>query len=165
MRAITVRQPWAWAIIHGGKDVENRTRNIAGKYRGPVAIHAGLRHDLEYDKQLIAAAVGRWARANPQVSHLDFPDDPPNARPLWYGHLGRVIGVADLVDVHWADPFEGCHRPDSSWECSAWADTGCYHLALRNRRPLPRPIPWRGRLGLWTVPDELEALIWEQVTA
>ena len=39
MRVLTVRQPWAWAIIHGGKDVENRTRNLAGAYRGPVAIH------------------------------------------------------------------------------------------------------------------------------
>ena len=30
MRVLTVRQPWAWAIIHGGKDVENRVRNLAG---------------------------------------------------------------------------------------------------------------------------------------
>jgi hypothetical protein len=27
LRALTVQQPWAWAIIHGGKDVENRGRN------------------------------------------------------------------------------------------------------------------------------------------
>lgn len=42
MRILTVRQPWAWAIIHGQKDVENRVRNIAGDYRGPVAIHTAL---------------------------------------------------------------------------------------------------------------------------
>lgn len=23
--ALSVRQPWAWAIIHAGKDIENRT--------------------------------------------------------------------------------------------------------------------------------------------
>ena len=45
MKAITVRQPWAWAIMHDGKDVENRSRNIAGTYRGPVVIHAGLTDD------------------------------------------------------------------------------------------------------------------------
>lgn len=28
--AISVRQPWAWAIIHGGKDVENRTKAPEG---------------------------------------------------------------------------------------------------------------------------------------
>ena len=41
MRILTVKQPWAWAIIHGQKDVENRTKSL-GPYRGPVAIHAGL---------------------------------------------------------------------------------------------------------------------------
>ena len=29
MRVLTVRQPWAWAIIHGQKDVENRVRSLA----------------------------------------------------------------------------------------------------------------------------------------
>lgn len=40
MRALTVQQPWAWAIVHGGKDVENRTQ--AWSYRGPLAIHPDL---------------------------------------------------------------------------------------------------------------------------
>lgn len=39
MKALTVQQPWAWAIVHGGKDIENRTQ--AWSYRGPLAIHAG----------------------------------------------------------------------------------------------------------------------------
>ena len=42
-----LRNPWAWAIIFGGKDVENRTRNIAGGYRGPVAITSSLRVDWQ----------------------------------------------------------------------------------------------------------------------
>jgi len=29
-RALSVRQPWAWAIIHGGKDIENRGRAPEG---------------------------------------------------------------------------------------------------------------------------------------
>lgn len=41
--ALSVRQPWAWAIIHAGKDVENRSapaiRNM-GHCTCPVAIHA-----------------------------------------------------------------------------------------------------------------------------
>ena len=41
IRGLTIRQPWAWAIVHGGKDVENRSRSL-GPYRGLVAIHAGL---------------------------------------------------------------------------------------------------------------------------
>lgn len=88
MRILTVRQPWAWAIIHGGKDVENRVRNIAGDYRGPIAIHVGLQHDHDHDRQMIGAAVGEWSRANPGVSSADNPD-PRKSRPFWYGNLGQ----------------------------------------------------------------------------
>jgi len=38
VKALSVRQPWAWLILHGGKDVENRTWRAS--YRGPVLIHA-----------------------------------------------------------------------------------------------------------------------------
>lgn len=56
MRIMTVRPPWSSAIIHGNdqvpaKNVENRTRNIAGSYRGLVAVHSGLAFDEEaFDK-------------------------------------------------------------------------------------------------------------------
>ena len=38
MRAISVRPPWAWAILHAGKDIENRTWKT--KLRGTIAVHA-----------------------------------------------------------------------------------------------------------------------------
>lgn len=38
MRAISIRQPWAWAIVHAGKRIENRSWRC--DYRGPIAIHA-----------------------------------------------------------------------------------------------------------------------------
>lgn len=41
MKTLTVQQPWAWAIIHGGKDVENRPWNC--RFRGRFYVHAGLR--------------------------------------------------------------------------------------------------------------------------
>ncbi|CAN5711410.1 hypothetical protein BH18ACT15_BH18ACT15_15370 [soil metagenome] len=36
--ALSVRQPWAWAIIMGYKDVENRSWKT--NHRGPLLIHA-----------------------------------------------------------------------------------------------------------------------------
>ena len=46
MKAITIWQPWAWAIAHAGKDVENRTwmppKSSIGEQ---IAIHAGKRFD------------------------------------------------------------------------------------------------------------------------
>ncbi|MDQ3940165.1 MAG: ASCH domain-containing protein [Actinomycetota bacterium] len=43
LKAITVRQPWAWAIVMGYKDVENRSRRT--ERRGSLLIHAGLQMD------------------------------------------------------------------------------------------------------------------------
>ncbi|NBF09766.1 ASCH domain-containing protein [Pseudomonas sp. Fl4BN1] len=51
MKALSIRQPWAWLIIHGGKDVENRSWHT--KYRGRFLVHAskGMTRG-EYDEAL-----------------------------------------------------------------------------------------------------------------
>lgn len=164
MRAITVRQPWAWAIVHGGKDVENRSRNIAGSYRGPVAIHAGLKLDgaAVLDRQ-IAREAGYGSDWRPWVEALDF---------------GAIIGVADLVDVHQCSLNLGCYYPadvlgwvpalgiDHEYEtCSEWGMAGHHHLVFANPRALTTPIPAKGRLGLWTLSDDLAAQVTESVAA
>lgn len=38
MKVLSIRQPWAYCVVQGAKDVENRT--WATDYRGPVLIHA-----------------------------------------------------------------------------------------------------------------------------
>ena len=40
---MTIKQPWAWAIVAGYKDIENRSRRT--NYRGPLLIHAGAQLD------------------------------------------------------------------------------------------------------------------------
>ena len=86
--ALTVRQPWAWAIAHAGKDVENRTWRTG--YRGPVAIHAGRARPDEQTVALVELLTGR----------ISLP-------PLAYG---AVIAVATLADItrnsgsQWAEP-------------------------------------------------------------
>ena len=77
MKIITIRQPWAYALAFGWKDVENRSWRT--NYRGPVALHAGLVVDSE------------WASLYP-----DSAPRPPYVEAL---HLGVIIGIADLVDV------------------------------------------------------------------
>ena len=151
MRVLTVRQPWAWAIIHGGKDVENRVRNIAGDYRGPVAIH-------------VAKGLGSYndTEAALQAVHVTTAQD---VRAMVAGgprHGGHLIGVVDLVDVHSASVMGGCGRMDYECvkhpagcrrHCSSWAmgpaPEGWYqHLVFANPRALDQPIPWKGALGL-----------------
>lgn len=158
MRILTVRQPWAWAIIHGGKDVENRTRNIAGDYRGPVAIHAGLADDEEAD-------IALW------VKHGTFYANNPAQRfgPITNSARGAIVGVVHLVDVHVDQDAThgGCwtgHAPRDGGEtieemCSPWAMRDHHHLVLANPRALATPIPAKGRLGLWTPDHDLEHAI------
>lgn len=79
MKAISIRQPWADAIIWHGKDVENR--NWPTTFRGPVLIHA-------------AKAWGQDERDD-----LDFIEGVTGTkletmRPL----LGGIIGQAEIVD-------------------------------------------------------------------
>ncbi|MFD4111601.1 ASCH domain-containing protein [Streptomyces sp. NPDC058650] len=138
MRVLTVRQPWAWAIIHGGKDVENRVRNIAGGYRGPVAIHAGLAPIAWDDVYAVRDVLGRDA--------FSFGSEG------WRGAHGRIIGVVDLVDVHLTDSAE-------CYSCEPWAEPFGWHLVLANPRPLAEPIPFRGALGLRRLDDPTRLLV------
>src|ERR1051326_1498970 len=45
VKALSVRQPWAWLIIYGGKDIENR--DWPTSHRGPTLIHAGKQWDID----------------------------------------------------------------------------------------------------------------------
>ncbi|WP_232006031.1 hypothetical protein [Mycobacterium sp. 852013-50091_SCH5140682] len=135
LRAITVRQPWAWQIVNQRKNVENRTRNIAGKYRGPVAIHAGLTPDRDALARLPMRAP-EWVTA---TRVFDY---------------GVILGVVDLVDVHMSN---SCFPQDEPCCASEWAEPGGWHLVLANPRPIPlnQQPKCRGALGLWTPPPEI----------
>ena len=143
MKAVTVRQPWAWAIMHAGKDVENRTRNIAGTYRGPLIIHAAKGYDEE-DFPGFLNALLHLGVARPRGEDL---------------HLGSALGIVDLVDVHDALTCQDAipvNALESEWvTCSPWGEFDVQHLVMANPRPFADPIPYRGQLGLWEFPDDL----------
>lgn len=137
MRVLSVRQPWAWAILHAGKTVENRTRSL-GTYRGPVAIHAAL--TIERDTVMPAEAI-----ATADV-------------PAWYA-TGAIIGVVELLDTHHADICR-----DRGEHCSPWAKPGVHHLTLAAPRPMLEPLPFRGGLGLRRLDDATKQLVLEGLT-
>lgn len=133
MRILTVRQPWAWAIIHGRKDVENRVRNIAGEYRGPVLIHAAKVYADDWQSKVLADLMNE---------HPGVYEEP---QP-WHDHAGEIIGVVDVIGVHRADDCV-----DSGELCSPWAaadSLDTVHMVLANPRALDEPIPHKGALGL-----------------
>jgi hypothetical protein len=79
MKVISVRQPWAWVIMNGGKDIENR--RWATRYRGPLLIQAGARRPTgpEMDE----------ARIYARKRGVNLPED---------FDLGGIVGMVRLDD-------------------------------------------------------------------
>ena len=122
--ALTVLQPWAWAIAEGLKTIENRTWPTS--IRGPIYIHAGkkLLPDQLY-------ACGAMLKASGSTRELPALHTLPTR---------ALIAVVDIVD---------CGRfDDDPWAIRAH---GMYHFRLANARILPQPIPRRGQMGFWLV--------------
>ena len=77
MKTISIQQPWAWLIVNGYKDLENRT--WATKYRGRVLIHAPKTVDKTGFQ-----AQREWV----QASGIQIPDDLPT---------GAIVGEATIT--------------------------------------------------------------------
>lgn len=153
MKALSIRQPWAWAILHAGKRIENREWKHPPSYRGPLLIHASKHRGLSYFNE--SAVVVRFACGQ----------YPPSAEKL---HVGGIVGIADLVDVvragqggHHLPPYgqKGLECPVCglhvlNWnaepcpKASPWAMAGTYGLILDNVRPVDF-VPCKGALGLF----------------
>ena len=120
-KAITVHPAWAWAIIYGGKAVENRTWNT--RYRGPLAIHAGAKRSSDQDRAFVERIV--------QGLGVTLPHDLPQ---------GVILGVVDLID---------CQPYASGFADNPWA-VGPFCWILARPRPFAEPIEAGGQQGLWT---------------
>lgn len=79
MKALSIRQPWADAIVYHGKDVENR--GWPTRFRGPLLIHAAK-----------TWGPGERETLRDLVSDGLIPEDAPAPQ------LGGIIGRAEIVD-------------------------------------------------------------------
>jgi ASCH domain len=144
MRALSIQQPWAWAIAAAGKDIENRTWPTS--YRGRLAIHASKAYD---DGALLPtpAALSLFMDAAAEDIRTGVPALAP----------GAIVAMATLV---------GCHpdraHADPARPCSPWAVAGQWHWEILAVRPLAEPVPCRGMLGLWPLPDDVMAAVRQQ---
>jgi hypothetical protein len=97
MKPLSIRQPFAWAIIAGHKKYENR--GWPTSYRGPLLIHAGKAFfDEEYRRVL------RRARRD----GFTMPDRNAFER-------GGVIVRVDLVDIVTRDREDPWFRGPYGW--------------------------------------------------
>lgn len=81
MKALSIRQPWAWLILNAGKDIENRDWHT--HVRGRVLVHAakGMTR-AEYEDAYGAAMYIKPSIALPEL-------------PL---QRGGIVGSVEIVD-------------------------------------------------------------------
>lgn len=132
-KCLTICQPWAFAVLHARKRVENRSWPTG--YRGPLLIHAGKSRQW-FDSHSVATisdAAGRPAT--------------PDAAGM---HYGAIVGRCTLVGCERVERLvHGPHLGDERFIEGPW----CWVLA--DVEALDRPVPWRGERGLFDVPDNI----------
>lgn len=105
--AISIRQPWAWLIVNGHKDIENRNWRTA--FRGQVFIHASATMTREdYFACTLFISQMRTSWRLPAADQLE---------------RGGIVGQARITDC--------VAESDSPWF------TGEYGLVIAEARPLP----------------------------
>jgi hypothetical protein len=94
MKALSIRQPWAWLVVNGWKNIENRECRF--KHRGPLLIHAAAwMTDADYE----ACRIFVDGICNDLA--MPAPADLPRG-----GIVGEVV-VLDCVDRHPSPWFTG----------------------------------------------------------
>ena len=122
LKALSIRQPWAWLITHGHKDVENR--DWPTKFRGEFLVHASSRMtkaDYEACVIFIAGIPRSWRLPAYDVLRKE---------------CGGIVGSARVMDC--------VDRADSPWF------TGEYGFLLSDAKELPFR-PCSGNLGFFEV--------------
>jgi len=134
IRALTVLQPFASALMFGPKDPENRFQRLHLPEGGIwVAIHAGL----------------RLYPANEAGIREVWPECPAFKDMV----RGSILGLRHLKEIRRYDPSQDAELRDDPWATGPW----CWMFG--RRLIAPEPIPHRGMQGLWRpAPDALARL-------
>jgi hypothetical protein len=87
-KALTIRQPWAWLIVSGQKDIENRTWKT--NYRGPLLIHAAssfahMSFEEIEDRYRVKLPTRDKLRRGGIVGICDLVDCVTKHRSKWFG--------------------------------------------------------------------------------
>ena len=134
MKALSVRSHWWWFILHGGKYIENR--DWPTRFRGTVCVHASRWWRTQEVIETIEDVVGMKNLHGLKLSRTEplVPRTLKNAG-------GCIVGTVDIADC--------VKESNSPWFC------GEYGFVLANPVAFMNPIPVKGALGFFEIPDAL----------
>ena len=110
MKALSIKQPWAWLIANGYKTIETRLWNT--EFRGDL---------------VIAASKGKMKKADEAVFLKEYPQA---ADDLEYGKAVAIVQVIDVQPMVKADEIAAC--------CDIYDGAFSWHLDnVRKIQPFP----------------------------
>lgn len=157
MRALTLKQPWIETILHGNKRIENRLKWKGSSFRGTFLLHSSASMNAAYFQSVLIYLDTHQADID-TVMFLPFAAMKKD--PRYFGH---ILGKADVVDVIMPGGHEHVGR---GYNPSQAADTlhhmrhdpyymGGFALVLANVHRIKTPIPYKGALSFFNVPDSV----------
>lgn len=100
---LSIRQPWAWLIVNGHKDIENRTWKT--HFRGKVLVHAGKKWDEDVTladiKAMYGVEVPRRLKTGGIVGMVEITDCVTKSKSPWFfGPYGFTLKDAEPLPFH-----------------------------------------------------------------
>lgn len=160
-KALTICQPYAHLICLPDTDPSHKrveNRNWSTSYRGPLLIHAGKsrsylevphksdtaedRAEYNYGIPLEQLVFGAFVAQCNLVDCIHIDSIRMSGRPVT-GNI-RLRPIADLI-----------YESRYPWLRDHQHTEGTWCWVLQDVRPLPKPIPWSGKQGLWNVDEAL----------
>lgn len=135
MKALSVKLPWAWLLIYGGKDIENR--DWFWLHSGETAIHCSKTIER-----------GEYEAAKQFIQDRDLDVQLPSIEAL-KPFAGKIIGIVDIV---------GCVKQFQS----RWF-VGRFGFVCRSPKKLQQPIPCCGARGFWEIPAKESQMVEMQI--
>ena len=144
MKAISVKQPWAYLLCAGIKGIENRTWKLPDKYKGKrVLIHASAKTDKEpymlFDDAQIDAVgndimdvVASYHNTSAIIGSVVFTDSVINHQSVW----AEKTHMAKLGEHELPSCLYHPYKPIYNWVAS-------------DPILFDKPIAAKGKLGFW----------------
>jgi len=139
MKALSIKQPWAWLICAGYKDIENRDWFIGRKVASgavnfaipvPMRIYVHASKTEDYPNMYAAFTLI-------ELLHGQSDGNIVKQNYIHFKSLGAIIGEVDIT---------GCVTESKS----PWF-VGKYGFVLANPLLYDKPIPYCGQLGFFEV--------------
>jgi hypothetical protein len=155
-KVLSAKQPWAYLICSGIKDIENRTWKCPQKYIGErVLIHAGAQWDGRHRNMAHLFTIKQWGALSPSMQVVMAHGNLPTSAII--GSVRFVDCVVNHPSV-WAEKTPYFHIGNLTVECQK----PIHNWVLANPILFDKPIlNVKGKLGFWDydLSEEYETIL------